>query len=62
MLQLRAMKKREERDKDVAWLRSLQEREAALDELDKKALESARLVRHLTAALLEGASCVGKSW
>ena len=54
MLQLRAMKKREERDKDVAWLRSLQEREAALDELDKKALESARLVRHLTAATVRG--------
>lgn len=48
------MKKREERDKDVAWLRSLQEREAALDELDKKALESARLVRHLTATTVRG--------
>ena len=44
MLQLRAMRKQEERDKDVAWLKSLQEREAALDELDKKVLETARLV------------------
>ena len=44
MSQLRAMRKQEERDEDVAWLKSLQEREAAFDELDKKALETARLV------------------
>lgn len=42
MLQLRAMKKQEEHDRDVAWLKSLQEREATLDELDKKTLETAR--------------------
>ena len=42
MLQLRAMRKQEEHD-DVAWLKSVQEREAALDELDKQALETARL-------------------
>lgn len=44
LLQLRAMKKQEEHDEDVAWLKSLQEKEAALDELDKKALETARSV------------------
>lgn len=43
MLQLRAMRKQEEHDEDVAWLKSVQEREAALDELDKQALETARL-------------------
>ena len=36
------MKKQEERDKDVAWLKSVQEKEAALDEHDKKVLETAR--------------------
>ena len=44
MLQLRAMKKQEERDQDVAWLKSVQEKETALDEHDKKVLETARSV------------------
>ena len=39
------MRKQEEHDKDVAWLKSLQEQEATLDEYDKKVFETARLVR-----------------
>ena len=48
------MKKQEERDEDVAWLKSLQEREAALNELDKKALETARLVHLINHSGGEG--------
>lgn len=59
LLQLRAMKKKEERDQDVAWLKSLQEKEAALDEHDKKVLETARLV-HLTDTVFKGMS-IGKN-
>lgn len=54
-LELRAMRKQEEHDEDVAWLKSVQEREAALDELDKQALETARqeLVEHYETLMKE---------
>ena len=59
LLQLRAMKKQEERDQDVAWLKSVQEKEAALDEHDKKVLEAARSV-HLTDTVFKGTP-IGKN-
>ncbi|XP_065912106.1 gamma-tubulin complex component 6-like isoform X2 [Dysidea avara] len=47
-LELRAMKKKQEREEDMAWMRFLQEREAAYDEAERKALEAAKqeLVEH----------------
>jgi len=43
-VQLRAMKKQQEREEDMAWMKSLQEREAAYDKAEKTALEAAKLV------------------
>ena len=38
------MKKKQEREEDMAWMRFLQEREAAYDEAERKALEAAKSV------------------
>jgi len=38
------MKKQQEREEDMAWMRSLQKREAAYDEAEKTALEAAKSV------------------